>query len=269
MADRIRHYTRGVTLFSLIIGAICTVFCLNVTCNQNYQKSGLVVIRVLYPPLKPCYTDCIQFSTSNLDKRGIPLSVPALPPAIPAVNVPTPVSGAITSLETAIGSIVPQNCSLGMKYFCIGFTDSVDCRALPLTLSSIIPSSITAIENSSGLDQALSQVTPQRIKDCLVAGAIFAGLATALLNCSLVFWAGGIFFPLVLSGMCSVICFILLLVPTIILYGLCLKAKLPKEISLETGEATHQILASLIFAQLLGASVVFRWLLDRYGKLLY
>jgi hypothetical protein len=226
------------------------------------------------PSPKLCHTDCVQFNSSLLEQRGVPFSVPTIPTPIPGANVPTVVSGAITSLETAVGSIMPQNCSLGVRSFCISFTDRVDCRTLPLALSSMIPSSVTAGQQSGGihtLDQALSQITPQRIKDCLVAGAIFAGLATALSLWSLVaLRTARIFvFPWALGAVCSVICSIPLLVPTIILYGMCLEAKLPNGMSLETGEATHQILAALIFAQLLGASVVFGSLLDRYGELLF
>jgi hypothetical protein len=60
------------------------------------------------------------------------------------------------------------------------------------------------------------------------------------------------------------ICCIPLLALTVILYGLRLKAKLPMEITLETGEASRQVLAALIFAVLMGASSMFGWLLDRY-----
>lgn len=51
---------------------------------------------------------------------------------------------------------------------------------------------------------------------------------------------------------------------TAILYGLRLKAKLPMELALETGEASKQILAALICALFMGISIILGWALDRY-----
>jgi hypothetical protein len=61
-------------------------------------------------------------------------------------------SGAVTSIETAVDSIVPNNCSLGVEYFCIGFPDSIDCRTLPLNISNIIPSSLATIEQLNSIE---------------------------------------------------------------------------------------------------------------------
>jgi hypothetical protein len=56
----------------------------------------------------------------------------------------------------------------------------MDCKALPLIVSSIIPSSALAIEPFSEigkLDRALAQLTPRNFKACLIISAAFAGLA--------------------------------------------------------------------------------------------
>lgn len=93
------------------------------------------------------------------------------------------ISSAVTSIKTAIGSTVPKNCLLGVKYFCISFTDHVDYRALLLNLLNIILSSIITIEklgNIDNLDQVLVAVTPKSIKGCLVIGAVFAALVILL-----------------------------------------------------------------------------------------
>jgi hypothetical protein len=175
----------------------------------------------------------------------------------------------------SIGSAVPKNCSLGVKYFCIGFTDHVDCRTLPLSVSNIIPSSIIAIEklgNVDNLDRALAAVTPKSIKGCLVVGAVFAAVAMLLGIYSLCSPAlhrlGFTSLPLILRvsthlrSICSVVCLIPILVLTVILYGLRLKVKLPMELALETGEASKQILAALTCAIFMGISIIVGWTLD-------
>jgi hypothetical protein len=137
-----------------------------------------------------------------------------------------------------------------------------------------MPSSISAVEESSGvenLDRALAEVTPRSIRGCVVAGAVFATLAIFFSICSLSpHRVGLVSFQWILGNsahlrsICSMICCTPLLALTVILYGLRLKAKLPMEITLETGEASRQVLAALIFAVLMGASPILGWLLDRY-----
>jgi hypothetical protein len=77
------------------------------------------------------------------------------------------VSGAITSVETSVRSIMPKNCSLGIKYYCISFTDRIECGSLPLNVSNALSNSVIAIKQLGSikdLDQALAVVTPTSIK---------------------------------------------------------------------------------------------------------
>jgi MFS family permease len=168
---------------------------------------------------------------------------------------------------------VPNNCSLGVEYFCIGFPDSIDCRTLPLNISNIIPSSLATIEQLNsieGLDRALAEVTPRSIKGCLIIGAICAALGI-IQGCYLA--AHGfelISFPslgilTLIRFICSLICCIPILALTVILYGPQLKAK---ELTLERGEASSQVLAALSCATFMIISIVVGWLLDRYNGVL-
>jgi hypothetical protein len=43
------------------------------------------------------------------------------------------------------------------------------------------------------------------------------------------------------------------------------KAKLPEEIVVETGEESNQVLAALTCGIFIGISIIVGWLLDRYG----
>jgi hypothetical protein len=192
----------------------------------------------------------MQFNISHLDKRDV--SLPTNPPGVPGIV------------------------SIGVEYFCMSFTDHFDYRALPLTLSNIMSSSATAMEKSSyiqSLDRALAEVTPRSIKGCLVTGAIFATLAIFFSICSLLAHPVGLVSVNWILGssthlrsICSIICCIPLLFLTVILYGSRLKAKLPIEITLETSEASRQVLAALIFAVLMGSSIIFGYMQVAQGK---
>lgn len=76
----------------------------------------------------------------------------------------------------------------------------MDCKGLPLIVSSIIPSSGLAIEPFSDigkLDRALAQLT-RNFKACLIISAAFAGLAIVALAALTIFpRTGFIYLPLI------------------------------------------------------------------------
>jgi hypothetical protein len=243
----------------------------------------------------------IQFDTTKITERGVLLPIPPIPQpitaAIPAAasevnsaesaatteasrvasEVQSAVSAAVTSVESAIGSAMPKNCSLRIDYFCLGLTDHMQCKELPLNISSIIPSSLLPFEpfNELGeLDRALLEITPEHLKACLIISAVFAGIAIVALAAITFFpKVGFIFLPLVhklglywileistlFRFICSGICSAPLIAITAILYGLQSRAELPKEISLETGEASRWVLAALTCAIFMVISIVVEW----------
>ncbi|KAI9760032.1 MAG: hypothetical protein M1840_002748 [Geoglossum simile] len=80
----------------------------------------------------------------------------AVPDAISSAA--TDVSDAISKVESAakaaatailnadmIKELIPRNFSLGMKQFCIGFSNCTECKNLPLKISSAIPEAATKI----------------------------------------------------------------------------------------------------------------------------
>ena len=183
------------------------------------------------------------------------------------------VSTAVTAIETAADSGIPKNCTLGVKEFCIGFIDHINCAALPLKVSNIIPSSVTAIEpiNLDALDQVLAAVNSRSITGCLALGLCFAILAIfpdIISICSVLayhlglissFWMPGILAPL--RAVCSAICCIPLLVLLIILF-LWKPVGIPKEVTIEAGEASSQVVAASTCAIFMGVSIIVGWLLD-------
>jgi hypothetical protein len=194
------------------------------------------------------------------------------------------VSSAITTVESAMGSVIPKNCSLGVTYFCLGFTDHIDCKELPLNLSSIIPSSVPIIGQPStlaSLDQALAVVKPGTIEGVLIMGLCFAAFSIGpdviCICCLLLFRLGLIpfwgtsrlaAFP---RGICSAVCCMPLIALIIILYGILSKLKsmdLPKEITVEAGPASGQILVALICAIFMCIFTIAGWLLNSADKTL-
>ena len=175
------------------------------------------------------------------------------------------VSSTIISIETTIGSIIPNNCSLGIKYFCISFTDYINCSALLLNISDIILSSaIYKLSSIKNLDQALVKAIPKSIKECLIIGTVFTSLVIFLgisSLYSLVLQVLGftsvpsiLLVSVYLYSIYSLVYFIPILVLIVILYRL--KAKLLVELVLETGEANKQILAALSYTIFIGFSII-------------
>ena len=189
------------------------------------------------------------------------------------------VSSAITAVESAIGSHIPKNCSLSITHFCVGFTDHIDYQELPLRLLNIIPSSVLAIRQPSlaNLDRALAVVGPRSITSGLVIVLCFAALSIGLdilCICFLLLDQLGIMpfnrmlrIAALVRGLCSAICCIPLISFTIILHGILSKSTdLPKEISVEAGEASRQVLVALTCAIFIGIFTLARWLLSRYDE---
>lgn len=234
----------------------------------------------------------VRFNLPKIGAREAPLSRPAEPQIIPgAVSITqsigsdagtaaagvaseagSAISSAITSIETIISSPPPKNCSLGVKYACVGFDDHLDCFALPLNISSVMPSPVSAIENFSSvkeLDQKLARVSTKSVRACFTVGAVFAAMAMQLGICSVAQRLGYISSPSIsrlsthLSAVCSVICAVPIIVLTAILYGIRLKAETPMEIVLAIGEASKQILAALVYAVLMDISILAGWYLGR------
>ncbi|CZR52100.1 uncharacterized protein PAC_01977 [Phialocephala subalpina] len=190
------------------------------------------------------------------------------------------VSSAITAVESAVSSTIPKNCSLGVRYFCVGFTDHIDYKKLPINLVNIISSSVPAIGQLStlaSLDRALAVVNSRSITSCLALGlcsAVFSIVPDIICICFLlahqseshsfdrVQWIA----PHA-RRLCSVICCMSLTVLTIILYGILSKSKsmdLPKEITVKAGEASTQVLAAFTSAIFMGIFTIIAWVWDRW-----
>ena len=71
---------------------------------------------------------------------------------------------AATAIPKAIEELIPKNCSLGMKQFCVGFTHNMTCDDLPLTLSDIVLEEVKSflgdqVNNLQSLERISMKVT--------------------------------------------------------------------------------------------------------------
>jgi hypothetical protein len=127
----------------------------------------------------------------------------------------TAVSG-ITNI-TAIEAMIPRNCSLGTKQFCIGFENKINCTDFPLNISKIVPEAVIKfigdeIQSLQPLEGILAKVTPASIQGSLILGLIFILFIILMLTC-LFFEFFSFAARLLKLGVClvSVFCFALFL----------------------------------------------------------
>ena len=65
----------------------------------------------------------------------------AIPSAISKVQSTASAATAIPDI-TKVKEMIPRNCSLGTKQFCLGFDNRTECNNLPLNLSNIVPEAV-------------------------------------------------------------------------------------------------------------------------------
>lgn len=118
----------------------------------------------------------------------------------------TKVADAASQAESAISSaadtvqsieeFVPRNCSLGVKRFCIGYTQDVSCSDLPLNFSRLLPEGVQELpgpvqdairdraEALSQLVESSNRFPAFSVPDTLISGVALMG-TVAILSLSL------------------------------------------------------------------------------------
>ena len=98
--------------------------------------------------------------------------------ATAAFSAQSVVPSAISTVDSALDAIRPRNCSLGIKYLCLGFSDHIDCKDPSTNPSTIVP--IAQFPSTDTVHQALLSVTSRGLEGPLNAGLVFATLALLL-----------------------------------------------------------------------------------------
>lgn len=185
-----------------------------------------------------------------------------------AANV---VSTVISDAQSATGipdintvqALIPRNCSLGTKQFCVGFNDYINCTNLPLNLSSIVPETVLSfvgdqVEALQPLEGMLTKVTPANMQGCLILGlvpvfamaALFVSSVFGRLFCvACCLLRLGILTKIITFIILGLLCCVPFLVPTVILYDVQSKLQnLQTSIIVEKGDVSGYCLGALCCA---------------------
>jgi hypothetical protein len=133
-------------------------------------------------------------------------------------------AGAAATAISDITAMIPRNCSLSTKQFCIRFENNTKCNDLPLNIFNIVPEAVAEIvgdevQSLQPLEGILAKVTPANIQGCLILGLIFTLFIILMFPC-LFFKLISFAARLLKLGVCliSVLCCVLFLMPCLILH---------------------------------------------------
>lgn len=167
----------------------------------------------------------------------IPTVITAAPSLISQAQ--STASEALAAAKTNVANIVPKNCSLGTKHFCVGFSNHVNCINLPLNVSAL-PDAVKHALQMPALDQVIKGITSRNyIQSFLIAGLAFTPilgflLVILILKPMLIFWG-----LVILHVLCGLTIFVSFLAASIISRVLLSKAQhLPLGIGVEKGEVS-------------------------------
>jgi hypothetical protein len=161
----------------------------------------------------------------------------------------TIVSSAITAIQTDLVSAIPKNCTLGTRYFCLGYVDNMTCSGLPLNVSDILSRVLPApISYQSSilelLDQKLKLVSSSAIEGPFILGIIAAGILVIKSIFEYLFW--DLPFETILSGVGNLVCIISFICPTIIQWVLYSETEhLPLKVASQKGKLMGNSVAIL------------------------
>jgi len=119
-------------------------------------------------------------------------------PAVVAIAIPRAASGVQTAASTVATSvsaaveIVPRNCSIGTRQYCVGFDYAVSCNPLPLDLLRIVSPDIQRLLHIDFDDLWTLNLALRRVTTSAVHDSMLAGLASPLvMTVGVVCWAMG------------------------------------------------------------------------------
>ena len=271
----------GVILTFVIALVCCAVLGIQVLHSDTSVKAGIATLKVVTVILFLCdhfwlIISQLQFNFTEIhlplltrrSKRDVlqPLQSEALSAAnvvataiSPAMSKDQNAASAATDIPdiNTIREMIPRNCSLGTKQFCVGFDNHTECNNLPLNLSKIVSEAVTPFVGDQvyalqPLPGTLIKVTVAYIQACLILGLVLMLVMTIILGFILGFanylLRLSIRIGMVIIFMGGLICCILFAIPTGVLYAVQSKIdNLPSSIQVQKGNASNYCLGVLCF----------------------
>jgi hypothetical protein len=174
----------------------------------------------------------------------------ALSPAISKAQSAASAATAVPDIN-AVKGMIPRNCSLGTKQFCVGFDNRTDCSNLPLNLSKIVPEAVATfvgdkVQALQPLPGILTKVTVANIQDCMILGLVLMLVMTISLCFAGCLSRLGIRIGMVIIFMAGLICCLPFVIPTVILFAVQSKIdNLPSSIEVQKGNVSNYCLGAL------------------------
>ncbi|KAJ6196458.1 hypothetical protein J3E72DRAFT_396355 [Bipolaris maydis] len=189
------------SLYSAIIIAVfaaLTAIILQIICTAAYADSGILTLKFNFTD---ALADVLPSPTHALHDRdlledlqnGAKSALNAA--ATKVIDVASQAESAISSATATLKSIeeiVPQNCSLGTKRFCIGYKQNINCSNLPLNFSSLLLEGVQKLpgpvqdamrdraEDLSQLVKSSTRFPALSVLDTLISGLVLMSIVMAL-----------------------------------------------------------------------------------------
>ncbi|KAJ5033269.1 hypothetical protein J3E74DRAFT_295812 [Bipolaris maydis] len=200
------------SLYSAIIIAVfaaLTAIILQIICTAAYADSGILTLKFNFTD---ALADVLPSPTHALHDRDLledlqngaksALNAAATKVIDVASQAESRITSAVSQAESAISSatatlksieeIVPQNCSLGTKRFCIGYKQNINCSNLPLNFSSLLLEGVQKLpgpvqdamrdraEDLSQLVKSSTRFPALSVLDTLISGLVLMSIVMAL-----------------------------------------------------------------------------------------
>jgi hypothetical protein len=229
-----------------------------ISCQLQFNFTN---IHLPNPSIKPrAITDLTQPFQSEAQSAASALTA-ALPAA--ASKVQSGIGAAASDINTIEG-LIPRNCSLGTKQFCVGFLHNTTCNDLPLNISDIIPEAVTSfigdkVQSLQPLEGIMAKVTPTVAQGCFVFGLGFLAVK-AVIFLSIISRLISVTNFLLRLGVCllAVLCFVPFVIPTAILHLVQSEIQgLGSIVGIEKGDVTGQCMGALVCAALMMLLTIF------------
>ncbi|KAH7111851.1 hypothetical protein B0J11DRAFT_447300 [Dendryphion nanum] len=235
----------------------CTILALQALCKKANAEAGITTFNLTaaFPNIhivqKRDFIQSLRTEAKSV-ANGIVTAVPSV-----ISQVQSAADTLATALPGEVEALIPRNCSIGTKKFCLGLAHNVTRHSLPLNMSKFVPAGVEKVfqinlNDIQPLNDALAKVTMANIQDALIIGVVLAFIVTTISMCSI----SGKFLCLTdillrvgISLLFGMICCIPFLVAAIVLYMFNSKAKhLPPWIQVEEGEVSRLTVGGLCCA---------------------
>ncbi|KAH7119560.1 hypothetical protein B0J11DRAFT_508372 [Dendryphion nanum] len=178
--------------FFQILILCCTILALQALCKKANAEAGITTVKfnltAAFPNIhivqKRDFIQSLRTEAKSV-ANGIVTAVPSV-----ISQVQSAADTLATALPGEVEALIPRNCSIGTKKFCLGLAHNVTRHSLPLNMSKFVPAGVEKVfqinlNDIQPLNDALAKVTMANIQDALIIGVVLAFIVTTISMCSI------------------------------------------------------------------------------------